>query len=263
MASKNYAEIAKRKLKKPGAQEPHRILVYGRNKKGKTTFSASGPRTLVLDPERGTKELNSDGTLVWPVSEWADIDEAYQFLKTQDAQESFDWVSVDGLTRINNMALRYVMKQAEERDLERQPGFVQMRDYGKSGELMKGMLYNFHALPYGIVYTAQERQESSADFGVEDEDVESADIRYVPDLPKGVRSAVNGIVDVIGRIYTVKVTGTNKAGAEVTGTQRRLWIAPTENQDTGYRSKHRLPSYLKGPTVPRLLEMIEHGKVAK
>ena len=263
MASKNYAAIAKRKLKKPGAQEPHRILVYGRNKKGKTTFSASGPRTLVLDPERGTKELKGDGTLVWPVNEWADIDEAYQFLKTGDAQDSFDWISVDGLTRINNMALRYVMKQAEERDLERQPGFVQMRDYGKSGELMKGMLYNFHALPYGIVYTAQERQESTADFGVEDEDVESADIRYVPDLPKGVRSAVNGIVDVIGRIYTVKVTGTSKkTGEEVTGTQRRLWIAPTENQDTGYRSKHRLPSYLKGPTVPRLLEMIEHGKVA-
>src|SRR5699024_12753532 len=113
--------------------------------------------------------------------------------------------SVDGLTRINNMALRYVMNQSGERDRERQPGFVQMRDYGKSGELMKGMLYNFHALPYGIVYTAQERQESSADFGVEDEDVESADIRFVPDLPKGVRSAVNGIVDVIGRIYTVKV----------------------------------------------------------
>lgn len=263
MATKDYAQIAAKKLKKPGQAEKHRILVYGRNKKGKTTFGASGPKTLVLDPERGTKELKDDGTLVWPVNEWADIDEAYQFLKTQEAMDQFEWVSVDGLTRINNMALRYVMKQAEERDLERQPGFVQMRDYGKSGELMKGMLYNFHALPYGIVYTAQERTETAGDFGVDDEDVEATDIRYVPDLPKGVRSAVNGIVDVIGRIYTVKVTGTNKEGKEVSGTQRRLWIAPVENQDTGYRSKHRLPSYVKGPTVPRLLEMIETGKVAK
>lgn len=262
MARKDYAAIARSKIKSPGDEEPLRVLVYGRNKKGKTTFGASGPRTLVLDPERGSKLLKNEDAKVWPIQEWADIDEAYQFLKTPEAAKMFDWVCVDGLTRINNMALRYVMKQAEERDLERQPGFVQMRDYGKSGELMKGMLYNFHALPFGVVYTSQERQESSADFGVEDEDVESADIRYVPDLPKGVRSAVNGIVDVIGRIYTVKVTGV-KDGKEISGIQRRLWVAPTENQDTGYRSKYRLESYLKGPTVPRLLEMIENGKVAK
>jgi hypothetical protein len=251
----DYKKIAASKIHKPG-QKPKRVLIYGRNKKGKTRMAFSAPNCLILDPEVGTEELPESAN-IWPIYKWEDMDEAFRFLKS--GQHEFEWVAVDGLTRIQNMALRFVMHQAEERDLERIPGMVQQKDYGKAGELIKGMLFNFHYLPMGVVYTAQERMETPGEFDSEDEDVEDVSVRYVPDLPKGVRSSVNAIVNVIGRIYTVKVE--NKAGDEVI--QRRLWIAPSEGLDTGVRSKHKLPEYIKNPTIPKLVELMNTGKVTR
>lgn len=257
MATKDYAKIAASKIRKPG-QNPPRILIYARNKKGKTTFGATAPNVLIIDPEGGADWLDPDTADVWPVTQWSDLDEAYNYLKTPEAQKKYEWVDVDGLTRINNMALKFVMKQQEERDLDRQPGMVDRRDYGKAGELMKGLLYNFHALPYGIIYSAQERQENPGTVFDEDEDVEEVEVRYVPDLPKGVRNAVNGIVDIIGRIYTVRIDHPKKEGEMVT--VRRLWLAPVDQLDTGFRSKYRLPDYIKNPSVPKLVEIVKNGE---
>lgn len=258
MATVDYAKIAASKIVNVGDMtDPPRYLFYARNKKGKTRLAQSAPRVLILDPEKGTKELPPDQP-VWPISQWEDLNEVFKYTKTADCKKKFDWIAVDGMTRINNMALRYVMKQQEERDLDRIPGMVAQKDYGKSGELIKGMLFNFHNLPQGIIYTAQERVETQGEFDSEDEDLEEAQTRFVPDLPKGVRSSLNAIVDCIGRIYVVK---TEVKGVEVL--QRRLWIAPTEAYDTGYRSDHELPNYLKNPTVNRLGLLIKNGKVTR
>lgn len=259
-ARKDYTALAKQRIRKPGTR-PLRFLVYGRNKVGKTTFGASAPKTLVVDPESGGEALGQDVDL-WPISRWPDLDEVWRFLR--EGKHPYENVCFDGLTRMSNMALRFVMKMQEERDLDRIPGMVQQRDYGKAGELMKGMLFNLHTLPVGIVYTAQERMESSAGFGdAEDEDSEEVEARFVPDLPRGVRSSVNAIVDVIGRLYTVKVEGIHpKTGKEIKGIQRRMWLAPSDVYDTGARSGTvKLPEYIKGPTVPKLTELIRRDSI--
>jgi len=260
----DYKALGAKKIHRPG-KKPKRILVYARNKKGKTRFAYSAAllgKLLYLDPEVGTEELPDDAE-IWPINKWEDIDEAFKFLRS--GQHDYEWVCVDGLTRIANMALRYVMNQQEERDLDRQPGMVQQRDYGKAGELMKGMLFNFHNLPMGVIYTAQERQETAGEFDESDTDVEHAEVRWVPDLPKGVRSAVNAIVNAIGRVYTVRIEHPTKADQIIT--QRRLWIGPSEQFDTGIRSKVKgnviIPDYIKNPTVGKLLEVMETGTVTQ
>lgn len=247
--AKDYRKIAASKIRKPGHKMP-RILVYGRNKKGKTHFCSTAPDVLIVDPEGGAEYL-SENVDVWPVTDWTDMDEVFNFLRTSEGQEKYKWVALDGMTRIQNMALRFVMRLAEEQDLTRQPGMVSQRDYGKSGELLKGMMYNFHSLSQGVIYTVQERQDQPGAVFDEDEDIEEVVTRYVPDLPKGVRNSINGIVDVIGRIYTVRIDHP-KEDSQVT--VRRLWLSPVEQLDTGGRSQYVLPDYLKKPTVPRLLE---------
>ena len=259
---KDYVKLAASNIKPANEyKRPPRVLVYGRNKQGKTRFTGTAPRVLVIDPEGGSSETLTTQD-IWPVSNWAELNDVWRYLQTEEARAKYDWIGVDGLTRISNMALRFVMQQQEERDLDRIPGMVQQRDYGRAGELMKGLLFNLHALPYGVVYTAQERMESGADFESDDEDSEGVDARFVPDLPKGVRNSVNAIVDVIGRIYSVKVEGTRN-GETVKATQRRLWLEPTEKLDTGFRSGVRgVPPYLKNPTVPRLVDLL-NGKESK
>ena len=265
-AEKDYAAIAAKKMHRPASRtRMPRFLIYSRNKKGKTTFSISaGPeKTLVLDPEQGTDEMKTKNPHVWPIEKWEDMDEAYQFLRhvnkcmmpdCPNKGHEFEWVSVDGLTKMNNMALKYVMKVAEERSLDRIPGMVQQRDYGKSGELMKDMLVNFHNLPHGIIFTAQERQVEAFD-SEEDEEYEDNSAWYVPDLPKGVRGSANAIVDVIGRLYVIKTDD------DPPKKQRRLWLGESAMYDTGYRSDFVLPDTIPNPTIPKLVHLMRTGTI--
>jgi len=271
MPERDYLAVAKTRVHRPSEIHSYRrIFVYGRNKKGKSRFGLSAGRdtTLVVDPEKGTDSMKTIDPFVWPIEKWIDLQDAYgafrtgkltpNFFKQGESSTPFTWVSLDGLTRMNNMALRYVMKVQENRDIDRQPGMVQQRDYGKSGELMKQMLANFHGLKMNLVLTAQERTKENKAFGETDDDDEGEEATtiLVPDLPDSVRSAVNAIVEVIGRIYTVKV--------EVKGvekTQRRLWIALHDRYDTGYRSDFTLPDMIKIPTLPKLVKaMLEGGQ---
>ena len=262
---KDYAAIGAAKITRVTdvKSKPPRILVYSRNKKGKSRFCATAPKVLMVDPEHGTDRMTRINPSVWHIEEWAEMDEVYKFLKL--GNHDFEWVALDPTTRIHGFSLRFVMDMAEERSLDTKPKLVQKQHYGQAGELTKEMLWNFHRLPMGVIYTAQERQVDGAS-GDEDEDSEEPAAMYVPDLPKGARASINSIVDVIGRIYTVKTNvKARRAGGDIYEKeviQRRLWLEPSAQYDTGYRSDFVLPAYLKNPTVPRLVELMTKGKVS-
>jgi hypothetical protein len=264
----DYRKIAAAKIVDPG-ETFSRWLIYARYKIGKTHFlgtvppKADGtPNILVIDAEQGhgSKALRPGTAKVWPIHKWEDTSEVEKALR---AGLDFEWIAFDNFSRIANMALRRVMRLGEERDLDRPPGIVDRRDYGKSGELLKGLLFNLHTLPYNFIYTAGDRMDTGAGWNdAEDEDAETSVARFVPDLPKGPRAALNQIVDVIGRMYVVKTKVMHpKKKQEVEIRQRRLWLQPNDQYDTGYRSPHKLPDYLKGPTVPRLQQLIREGTV--
>jgi hypothetical protein len=261
--TKDYASIARRKIRRPGDGKGvvyHKLFVYAANKKGKTDFSVSAgiPETLVLDPEHGTDWMVQRKPNVWDIDQWEDMDDAYRYLRL--GKHDYQWVSVDGLTRMHNMALRYVMKVGEERDLSRRPGFIDGRDHNKAGQLSKDMLMNFFNLPMNVVFTAQEKIDKGTQTE-EDEAAEEAASMIVPDLPPGVRGTVNSLVEVIGRLYVVKVKVRDRETKEIVERdQRRLWIAPHPRYATGARSEYDLPDYLKNPTVPKLTRLMTTGE---
>lgn len=247
----DYNAIAAKHITRPSETKRFpKMLIYARNKKGKTTFglSAGVDRTLVLDPEKGTDEMRKSDPQRWPIERWEDIDDAFNFLKY--GNHTYQWVVVDGLTKFSNMALKYVMKLQEEKSLDRIPGMVQQRDYGKAGELMKDMLTRFHNLDMGVIFTAQERMEDGFD-SEEDDEAEGGTTVFIPDMPKGVRGYANSIVDVIGRLYVVKL--------EDGRAERRLWIGEALKYDTGYRSDYKLPDFVPNPTIPKIVRLIRTG----
>lgn len=276
--AKDYAALAKSKIRKPSqSTRMPRILVYGKNKKGKTRFGCTAPNVLVLDPEAGSDEEKKIDPDVWPIDRWEDVNDVYLFLKSGGVSPTtgkpYQWVFIDGATKIANYALRWVRSQSGDVSLDAKPSQIDKRQYGLAGEMMKGVLHNFHAMrQYGIIISAQERLEAIMDMDTtlgEDEDADPASYMYVPDLPKGARSAVNQVVDVIGRIYVVKgefeKTVTRK-GKQVTvpyTKQRRLWVGPDDMYDTGYRSAFTLPDMIADPTVASVVAAMREGKVAK
>jgi AAA domain-containing protein len=278
MAAKDYAAIARTRITQPSkSNRKPRVLVYGRNKKGKTRFCTTHPNILILDPESGTDHETKANPNVWPITEWDDLADAYNFLrlgptkaKSPITGEPYQAVALDGLTKVNNIALRWVMSQEEERNLERKPGQVGKQDYGKSGEMVKGVLHNLHSLHHlTVIITAQERMREVEVSGEEDAEADTAGFVFVPDVPNGVRSAVNSIVDVIGRIYTVRGEFKKKVRDRATGeirtieynVQRRLWIGTHGSYDTGYRSEFELPDFILEPSMPKLDKVMREGKV--
>lgn len=275
--AKDYAAIARAKISRPGTGRMPRYLVYGRNKKGKTRFCATAPDVLICDPEDGTVAETKLDPDVWPITEWADLDEVYHAvkggLKSPKTGRPVKWVALDGMTRMLSMAIDFVSKQQAERDLTRHPNQVDQRTYGQANKMIESMLHNFHSLRnVGLIITAQERVveiENMEDLG-EDDDATPASYQYVPDLTRGARAPLNQVVDVIGRIYVVrgdfetsKIVVKDGKRVRVKGTaksQRRLFVAPHEMYDTGYRSGFTLPDYIKEPTVTSLGRALREGK---
>lgn len=268
MADKDYLALARTKAHTPKKRKSYRkIAVYARNKKGKTRLNLTAGRDnmLIIDPEGGTDLMKELDPFVWPITQWEDIQEVYGALRTGklspnhivqgESSTPFSWVSPDGMTKLNNLALKYVMKTEELRDLDRQPGFVQQRDYGKSGEMMKQLILNFMALPLNVCFTAQEKMITDGNSYDDDEDAETSDAYFVPDLPNAVRSSLNSHAEVIGRLYVVKIEGKNGPI-----NQRRLQIGLHEKYDTGFRSDFKLPDIIKRPTLPKLVALMEQGE---
>lgn len=265
----DYLKLARTKAFTVKTQKSwRRIHVYARNKKGKTRlgFSAGRDNVLIIDPEKGTALMKQLDPFVWPVVTWEDLQEAYGALRTGklapnhikqgESSTPFSWVSVDGCTRINNMALKFVMAIQEMRDLDRQPGFVDRRDYNKSGELMKQFFLNMHSLPMNVYFSSQERMIGGTDTD-DDEDSETSDVFYVADLPAAPRATINAFAEVTGRLYTARI---EVKGKEVK--QRRLQIGEHPKYDTGFRSDWALPDMIKRPTLPALVKLIEEGEAA-
>jgi hypothetical protein len=278
MAGKDYAAIARAKIARPGTGRKPRFLIYGRNKKGKTRFCATAPGVLIADPEDGTTAETKLDPDVWPVTKWDDLDEIYNAvksgIKSPKTNQPYEWIALDGMTRMLSMAIDFVSRQQAEKDITRQPTQTDQRTYGQANRMIESMLHNFHSLRnVGLIFTAQERVveiENMEDLG-DDEDASPASFMYVPDLTKGARAPLNQVVDVIGRIYVVRgeftTTRRVKVGGVVqnkeveTKVQRRLFIGPHEMYDTGVRTGFNLPDFLKEPTVASLTRAMREGKV--
>jgi hypothetical protein len=277
----DYAAIAKRKIYVPsdtdlrdGSRMP-RYLVYGRNKKGKTRFCSTAPNVLILDPEWGAKEEVKRAPNVWPVTSWDDMHEAAGFIRSRHAvspitKKRYEWCALDGCTRIYDVAMSFVQKRAMERDLTKQPNHTDQRDFGSANSMLKEVAHQFHAVrDIGLIFTVQERMREIKNIeDIDDEDATPASYMYLPDLPNGARSALNGLVDVIGRMYVVRGDFTRRVrrGGEIVeidvNKEHRMWIGPHDMYDTGYRSEHDLPDFIRNPTVKSLTTAIRDGRVA-
>lgn len=280
MPSKDYAAIARAKISRPGSGRKPRYLIYGRNKKGKTRFCATAPNVLIADPEDGTVEEKKLDPDVWHVTQWTDLDDIYNAVKSgvksPKSGQPYEWVALDGMTRMLAMAVDFVMNQMTEKDLTKKPTEIDTRRlYGRANKMIEAMLHNFHSLrSTGLIFTASERMieiENMEDAG-DDDDATPPSYMYVPDLTPGSRSPLNQVVDLIGRIYVVRgdfeikrrVRQNGKVVTKTieTKTQRRLFVAPHEMYDTGYRSGFDLPDFIKEPTVASVGRALREGKVA-
>jgi hypothetical protein len=229
-----------------------KVLIYGRNGTQKTRTAATAPKVLIVDvDEKGTKSARKiKGAKVIQVKSWNDIVYVYWYLKA--GNHKHESVVIDTITGMQNVCMKHVLKEAEDRDPDKDPKTATMRDWGKLAQLMKEELLNYRNLPMHVIFLAQERT-------VDDPDNETTE--RVPDLSPGTRATATACVDIIGRIYQREVRVVSKTKKkEVKGWEARLLVGPHDEYTTKDRTGS-LGRIVRNPTIPMMLEAADLSEV--
>lgn len=247
LSEKRIKSIEKRIVGIEEADPYLKILVYGENGTQKTRFAATAPKVLIIDiNEKGTKSARKfKGGKVFPVKKWEDVTYLQWYLR--DVNHGYESVAIDNLTTLQSLCMSHVLKEAGDRDPNKDPALASKRDWGKVTELLKPLILNFRNLDMHVIFIAQERTE-----GDEDEA-----LYHVPNMSRGNRSIATGAVDIIGRTYQKEVrVGRKKGkkrGKEETKWEPRMLVGPHEDFITKDRTGN-LSRIVRNPTVPMFIE---------
>ena len=223
-------------------KKPLRIGIYGKPGVGKTTFCASAPNVLLADcNEEGTLSIVDTKVDVVYLKTFDEINLLYWFLAKGD--HKYETVAIDSITSLQAMGMKFVMDEASEMDLTKDPAMMDKRDWGKLNNLMSDVIINFRNLPMHIIFTAHERVREEEDGNIE----------IFPQMTPGVRATFEGIIDVIGRLYVREITVDEKRKIV-----RRLLVGPHEKYISKTRSKHS-EHIVKDPTFPLILKKIRRS----
>lgn len=235
--AKAAAEVAKRIKPVEEASSKAKVLIYGRNKTGKTVFASTADKVLLVDvDEEGSRSAHS-GAHVLEVRSFDEVAAIYWWLKahTQKGDCPYNAVAIDTITALHAAAIRKVLGEAEDRDPTREPATPDRRIWGRANQLVNNLLMDFRNLNMHVIFLAQERV-------IVDEDTDEAALHTV-NLPAGARGTALGCVGLIGRIFLKEVKvkrGPDKGKTRWTAV---LLVGPHEQYDTGNRIG--LPAVIK------------------
>lgn len=216
-----------------------RVLIYGRNGAGKTYLSASMPKPVLLDFEKGYMTLADvkRPPAVISIEDPAELPEIYTYLR--DKNKKYETVVFDTVTSLQSLVLSHItgsLKSAKFSDI----ASPTKRDWGQLSEALKSIIHHFLALDLHTLFLSQERDYTDEDNGV----------TRGPEVIPSVRTFLCGMVDVIGRLYTKEV---KEKGQRKSQLRRRILLGPTD----GFLTKSRIGGI--PPVVePSLTTLIKH-----
>lgn len=167
------------------------VLIYGKEKSGKTTAAASFPKALLCAFERGYNGLG--GVMAQDINSWSDFKAVLRQLERPEAKDLYSTIVIDTVSIAWDQCEQFIC---------RQNGVQKIGDipwgggYSAAKKEFENSLRKITMMGYGVVLIAHNasRIEKNAD---------GSEIEIIyPDLPKRAAEICNGIVDIIGYIGT-------------------------------------------------------------
>lgn len=91
-----------------------KILVYGRSGMGKTRLCATMPSPLILSAESGLLSLREFNLPYWQINNVNDLDQAFNWVQTNEARGMFQSICLDSITEIAEQVLSNAKKNAKD-----------------------------------------------------------------------------------------------------------------------------------------------------
>ena len=197
------------------------VLIYGKEKSGKTTAAASFPKALLCAFERGYNGLG--GVMAQDINSWSDFKTVLRQLEKPEAKELYQTIIIDTVSIAWDQCEQFIC---------RQNGVQKIGDipwgggYSASKKEFESALRKITMLGYGVVLIAHNASRI-------EKNAEGSEIEIIyPDLPKRAAEICNGIVDIIGYIGTEWDNGVAK---------RYLYTRETPTLFAGSRFKYMAP----------------------
>lgn len=197
------------------------VLIYGKEKSGKTTAAASFPKALLCAFERGYNGLG--GVMAQDINSWSDFKSVLRQLEKPEAKELYQTIIIDTVSIAWDYCEQFICRQNGVQKINE---IAWGGGYSACKKEFENSLRKITMMGYGVVLIAHNasRIEKTAD---------GSEIEIIyPDLPKRAAEICNGIVDIIGYIGTEWVDGESK---------RWLYTRETPTLFAGSRFKYMAP----------------------
>ena len=251
-------EIADQIMPASKAKGPLKMVLYGRNGKGKTHFAGSSNlKTLVVDcQEKGTESLEDRPNVdVLFLQTWDDLQYIYWHLR--DGDHPYEVVVIDTITSLSTLCMKWVLKDDNDRGSSEDPLMPGRQQYGKLGEAMTNMIIDWRNLPYVVIFLAQERS-----YAIKDDNDEVIGSEIGPSMTPKPLGTLLSAVGTIGRMTDREVTKQVNGKSE-TVTEWRMLV----RGDDKYIAKTRIKGLKKQVINPSLAKLIRirntQGEVAE
>lgn len=163
------------------------LLVYGKNKVGKTTFCTKElPKPLLCAFEKGYNAI--PGIKAIDITKWTQFKQVVKQLDTPAAKEMYNTIIIDTVDIMASLCESFVCQQAGVNNLS---DVAFGRLYGEYSREMTNVLRKITMMGYGLAFIAQE------DIKIVKDDKGDEIEKLQPMLDKRALKIVNAIVDFI------------------------------------------------------------------
>lgn len=131
------------------------LIVYGDSGVGKTPFSASHPRSLILAADNGTISAARWGgrAKVWPLPDWEEFEKAQRWVRA-GGYSRYDLIILDSFTMLREKCMRYTLETEHARNSARDEFVPAQPDHQRVQNVMKRTAERFCELPVSFLATA-------------------------------------------------------------------------------------------------------------
>ena len=200
------------------------MLLYGKPKCGKTSFSAQMPRNLLIAFEKGYNAIS--GIRPVDIAKWSDFKLVLRQLEKPEARQMYDSITIDTLTIAWQLCEEFVCAQNGVQKIGDIPWGG---GYAACKKEFESALRKITMLGYGLLMITHVSRRVEVDKDGSEKEILS------PDMPKRAAEIANGLVDIIGYI------GVEFQGPEDIHGTRYLYTRETPTIFAGSRFRHLAP----------------------